>query len=120
MNTNSLNTSSKYGSRIKSIAILLSLSAMLILFTSGCATVGKDFSVTEVSEIEIGSTTQNEIRAMFGSPWRVGIEDGQRTWTYGKYSYGLFDAKQAKDLLIRFDDRNIVTSFTFSTTEHNE
>jgi len=120
MNTNSLKSSSEYGSRIQLIAILLSVFAMLILFTSGCATVGQDFSVVEVSEIEIGSTNQNEIRAMFGSPWRVGIEDGQRTWTYGKYSYGLFGARQAKDLVIRFDERKIVTSYTFSTTEHNE
>ena len=119
MNTNSLNSSSEYGSRIQLLAILLSVLAMLIV-TTGCATVGQDFSVTGVSDIEIGNTNQNEIRAMFGSPWRVGIEDGYRTWTYGKYSYDLLGARQAKDLVIRFDKRNVVTSYTFSTTEHNE
>jgi hypothetical protein len=57
---------------------------------------------------------------MFGSPWRVGIEDGQRTWTYGNYSYVLFSEKKAKDLVVRFDDRDVVASYTFSTTQHNE
>jgi hypothetical protein len=93
---------------------------MLFLFLSGCATAGKDFPVASVSDIEIGKTTQNEIRSMFGSPWRVGIEDGERTWTYGNYSYGLFSEKRAKDLLIRFDANDVVTSYTFSTTEHYE
>jgi hypothetical protein len=98
----------------------LSLAAVLVIFFAGCATVGQDFPVTSVSEIEIGKTTQNEIRIMFGSPWRVGIEDGQPTWTYGNYSYGLFGTKNAKDLVIRFDNKDVVASYTFSTTQHNE
>ena len=120
MSTNGPLKSSPFGYRIQLLAILLGLSVILILFFSGCATIGKDFSASKVSEIEIGITTQNEIRAMFGSPWRIGIEDGQRTWTYGNYSYGLFVEKKAKDLVIRFNDKNVVASYTFSTTEHNE
>ena len=112
--------SSACGQRIQLPAIMLGLSAVLVMFFAGCATVGQDFPVTSVSEIEIGKTTQNEIRTMFGSPWRVGIEDGQPTWTYGNYSYGLFGAKNAKDLVIRFDDSDVVASYTFSTTQHTE
>ena len=108
------------GCRIQLIAVLLSLSLMVILSFSGCATIGKDFPAIKVSEIKIGMTTQEEIRTMFGSPWRIGIEDGQRTWTYGNYSYGLFVEKKAKDLVIRFNNKNVVASYTFSTTEHNE
>ena len=100
--------------------IMLALSAVLVMFFAGCATVGQDFPDTNVTDIEIGKTTQDDIRIMFGAPWRVGIEDGQRTWTYGNYSYGLFVEKKAKDLVIRFDDKNVVASYTFSTTEHNE
>ncbi|MES0448012.1 MAG: hypothetical protein ABUJ92_15870, partial [Desulfobacterales bacterium] len=74
MNTNGLHKSSAFGYRIQSFALLLGLSAILILFFSGCATIGKDFPASKVSEIEIGMTTQNEIRSMFGSPWRIGIE----------------------------------------------
>jgi hypothetical protein len=101
-------------------AVILCISAALIMFVSSCATVGRDFPVSGVSKIEIGKTTRDEIRAMFGPPWRVGMEDGQRTWTYGNYRYSLFQAKSAKDLVVRFDDKDVVASYTFSTTEHNE
>jgi hypothetical protein len=120
MNTKGSYPLSACGQRIQLPAIMLVLSTVLVMFFAGCATVGQDFPVTSVSEIEIGKTTQNEIRTMFGSPWRVGIEDGQRTWTYGNYTYGLFGAKNAKDLVIRFDDQDFVASYTFSTTQHNE
>jgi hypothetical protein len=120
MKTYGLHKSSAFDCRIKLLAILLVQSAMILLVFSGCATIGKDFPDSKVSEIEIGMTTQDEIRTMFGSPWRIGIEDGQRTWTYGNYSYGLFVEKKAKDLVIRFNDKNVVASYTFSTTEHNE
>lgn len=93
---------------------------VFVLFMPGCAKVGQDFPVAGVTTIEIGKTTQLEIRSTFGSPWRTGREDGQLTWTYGNYSYGLFMAKKAKDLVIKFDDKNVVVSYTFSTTEHNE
>ena len=57
---------------------------------------------------------------MFGSPWRTGLESGQKTWTYGSSSYGLFQEKNAKDLEIRFDQTTVVASYTFSTTDHGE
>lgn len=70
--------------------------------------------------IEIGKTTQKQVKEIFGSPWRTGLESGQKTWTYGNYSYGLFQEKCAKDLVIRFDQTNVVASYTFSTTNHDE
>lgn len=120
MNAFIRSTSPSYARRIQASAIILIILAMLFLSISGCATVGRDFPVTSVSDIEIGKTTQEEVRAMFGSPWRIGIEDGQRTWTYGKYSGGIVGQKRAKDLLIRFDDKGVVVSYSFSTTEHSE
>jgi hypothetical protein len=120
MNTKYFDASPAYVQRTQLHAILLVLASMLFLFSAGCATVGKDFSVANVSEIEIGKTTLKEIRSLFGPPWRVGLEDGKRTWTYGNYSYGLFAEKKAKDLLVRFDDNDVVISYTFSTTEHYE
>ena len=106
--------------RVPLFANLLGIAAMFVLFTGGCATVGRDFPVSQVSDIRIGKTTQDDIRATFGSPWRVGIEDGRRTWTYGKYCYRLFGQASTRDLVIRFDDRNVVVSYTFNTTEHQE
>jgi hypothetical protein len=83
----------------------------------GCATAGKDFPVEKVHGIQIGKTTQQEIRNQFGSPWRVGIEDGKNTWTYGKYKYRLFGDTDTTDLVIWFDNQNIVSHYSFSTTE---
>lgn len=111
---------SSHSSRIILIASFLALSLLSMLFSAGCATVGQDFPVLQVTKIQVGTTTRDEIRSLFGSPWRVGIEDGQKTWTYGQYRYGLFGGKSAKDLVIRFDGNNIVSSYTFNTTEHNE
>ena len=101
------------------VTAFLFCSVAVMLF-SGCATVGRDFPDHRVKEIQINQTTQSEIHTMFGSPWRVGIEDGQRTWTYGRYRYQAFGETSTKDLVIRFDNRGIVTSYTFNTTEHQE
>ena len=93
---------------------------MLVALFSGCASIGEKFPVQDVARIEIGKTTQQQVLKMFGSPWRTGLESGQKTWTYGNYKYALFQDKQATDLVIRFDESNVVASYTFSTTEHNE
>ena len=92
----------------------------MIIFVSGCITLGKDFSEAKVSSIAIGVTTKNEIRMLFGSPWLSGVQDGKPAWTYGSYNYSLFGERKAKDLVVQFDDRGKVSSFTYSTTDHNE
>ena len=100
--------------------LALILISMMIMFVSGCITLGKDFPEANVSSITIGVTTKNEIRMLFGSPWLSGVQDGQPAWTYGSYDYSLFGERKAKDLLVQFDDQGKVSSFTFSTTDHNE
>jgi hypothetical protein len=90
------------------------------VFLASCASVGREFPDAEVSEIVIGKTTQAQVLEMFGSPWRVGIEDGLRTWTYGKYRYRLLGKTSSKDLVIRFDEKDVVVSYSFNTTEHNK
>ena len=100
--------------------IAMILMSMMIMFVSGCITLGKDFPEANVSSITIGVTTKNEIRKLFGSPWLSGIQDGQPAWTYGSYDYSLFGERKAKDLVVQFDDKAKVLSFTFSTTDHDE
>ena len=100
--------------------VLTALLACLWLLPSGCATVGRDFPMDHVSDIHIGETTQAEILATFGTPWRVGEEDGNRTWTYGKYRYRLLGRPSTTDLVVRFDGNGVVKSYSFSTTEHEE
>ena len=101
-------------------ALALILISILILFVSGCITLGKNFSEANVSSITIGVTTKNEVRRLFGAPWLSGVQDGQPAWTYGSYDYSLFGERKAKDLVVQFDDQAKVSSFTFSTTDHDE
>ncbi|MCF8068814.1 MAG: outer membrane protein assembly factor BamE [Desulfobacterales bacterium] len=100
---------------IATIAFLLT-----IISITGCATVGHDFQSTQISDIKIGVSTQSDIRKIFGSPWRVGIEDGLLTWTYGLYRYKVFSESSSKDLVVRFDSKKIVSSYTYNTTDHHE
>ena len=94
---------------------------MILTFTiSACISLGKDFPEPNVKAIQIGQTTKDEIRELFGSPWLSGINDGELAWTYGNYDYSLFGKRGAKDLVIQFDKKGVVTTFTYSTTEHNE
>ncbi len=99
------------------LALLLGLATLL---SAGCAKVGREFPVASVPRIELNVTTQEQVRDLFGAPWRTGIEDGMRTWTYARYRYALFSETQTTDLLIRFNDQGIVVSYAFNTTEHDE
>ncbi|MGR9072466.1 MAG: outer membrane protein assembly factor BamE domain-containing protein [Gammaproteobacteria bacterium] len=99
---------------------ILLVNLFLAAFLPGCATVGKDFPSPRVMEIKVGETRQQQIREMFGPPWRIGIEDGKPTWNYGKYRYSAFSPAQTKDLVIRFDNNGTVRSYTFNTTENTD
>jgi hypothetical protein len=90
--------------------------AVLATFSLACMTVGEDFAVGKVTHIQIGKTTQTDMKKMLGEPWSVGLEDGQRSWTYGYYKYNLFGASQRRDLVVRFDDTGVVRSYTFNST----
>jgi hypothetical protein len=89
---------------------------ILCLGASACLNVGREFPVGPVRKIENGTTTQDEIRRMFGEPWRTGIDDAQRTWTYGRYRYSLFGDSATRDLVVRFDSRGVVVSYSFNST----
>jgi len=97
-------------------AFIAAVCLSLLLIVS-CATVGKDFPTDPVTLIKMGETTKTDIRRMFGEPWRTGIENGQKTWTFGYYKYRLFGETVTRDLVVRFDDRDRVASYTFSTSD---
>lgn len=92
----------------------------LLSLITACATIGREFPSSQVSLLRIGETRQAQVRSLFGAPWRVGIENGQRTWTYGHYQYSLFNQGSTEDLVVRFDSRGIVASYVFNTTKHKE
>lgn len=94
-----------------------SITLVLVLLSGGCASIGHEFPADRVPQIEIGRTTRAQTVEMFGDPWRTGLEDGQVQWTWGRYRVSLFGGGQAKDLAIRFDERGVVTSYSFNTTK---
>ncbi len=100
--------------------LLRSLVVVTFLMTSGCATVGHEFPTAPVSTIKIGETTQNDIYTTFGNPWRTGLDNGMKTWTYGNYYYTLFGDGSTEDLVIKFDKNGVVASFVFNTTKRSK
>jgi len=107
------------GLRVRNFAKIILLSTGLLFFASACITLGKDFpGICSCNKDR--ETSKSEVRKMFGSPWLSGNQDGELAWTYGNYDYSVFGERKAKDLVIQFDDNGVVTTYTFSTTEHNE
>lgn len=93
------------------------ISILASVLLAGCMTVGMGFEQQHIQQIVIGKTTPEDLKSMLGEPWRVGLEDGKPTWTYGEYSYYLFAPADTKDLVVRFQN-GVVKSYTFNSTNH--
>ena len=102
-------------SQRRSLSIAIAMLALAVSGT-GCMTVGHPFATHEVSRLEIGKTSREEVRDLLGEPWRTGLEDGDSTWTYGHYRYSLFGEATTRDLVVRFDALGVVSSYSFNTT----
>jgi hypothetical protein len=80
-------------------------------------TAGARFPVDNVPNIKIGTHTRADIERMFGEPWRTGLEDGQKTWTYGEYKWSMVAGTRTRDLVVRFDPNGVVTSYSFNSDQ---
>ncbi|MEW5801225.1 MAG: outer membrane protein assembly factor BamE [bacterium] len=98
------------------IFLVLAFAMVMSMVMSGCVTIGREFPVDAVTRIQMGKTTRTEIDRLFGTPWRTGIDDGMRTWTYAHYRYSIFGDSRTRDLVVRFDEKGIVASYTFNST----
>lgn len=96
--------------------VVFALAALVVLGSTGCISVGRHFPTGPIPQLHIGKSTQQQVLDTFGPPWRTGIDDGQRTWTYGYYRYSLFSSPIARDLVIKFDRQGIVSSYNYNTT----
>lgn len=102
---------------MKRIVLILGTSAAL----SGCFTIGHDFeSSSAAGWIKPGETTKAQIQQKLGDPFRVGMDSGDPTWTYGFYQYRVFGSSDNKDLVFRFDQAGKVKTFTLNTTYPEE
>ena len=82
-----------------------------------CGTVGRNFNDSQVRSIQNNITSQIEILDRFGLPFKDGIENGQVIWTYQFDQWNFLGSAESKDLVILFDEKNIVTAYRFTTTE---
>ena len=89
----------------------------ILLFLASCGTVGKNFNSSQVKSIQNNSTNQAEILDKFGLPFKEGAENGQTMWTYQFDKWNILGPAESKDLVILFDEKNIVRAYRYTTSE---
>ena len=89
----------------------------LVIFLASCyGTVGKNFDSSELKSIQNNVTSQEEIFQIFGAPFKKGIESNQTMWTYQFDRWNALGPAQSKDLVILFDNKNIVKAYRYTTS----
>ena len=94
--------------------------ALAVALPLSCATVGRNFDSTQLSWLKNGDTTKANVLDKLGQPFRVGIDEGEPSWTYGYYKYRLIGDTNTKDLVLRFDASGKLKSYTLNTTFDDE
>ena len=79
--------------------------------------MGKNFDSSQVKSIQNNVTNQTEILDKFGLPFKEGIENGQTMWTYQFDQWNILGPAKSKDLVILFDEKNIVRAYRYTTSE---
>lgn len=93
---------------------------LIFFFLAGCGTVGKSFNSSEVKNIQNNITNQTEILNKFGLPFKEGVENGQVMWTYQFDQWNLIGSTESKDLVIVFDEKNIVRGYRYTSSGPNQ
>jgi outer membrane protein assembly factor BamE (lipoprotein component of BamABCDE complex) len=88
--------------------------ATAALTLPGCATLTASFPVESLGSLNIGRTTATQVREILGPPRASISVDGRETWHYGPYRYSPFAQRETRDLVVRFDARNIVIAYTLN------
>ncbi|PIP74249.1 MAG: hypothetical protein COW89_00095 [Nitrospinae bacterium CG22_combo_CG10-13_8_21_14_all_47_10] len=98
--------------RVLNIILLAAL-----LFAFGCGTAGKNFDESLYKNIVAGTTTYNEVQSMFGSPFKKGVQNGYKVWTYEYNFYNALGKNITKDMVIVFDQSGVVKSHQMMTNQ---
>ena len=98
--------------------LVLNILLLANLFFIGCGTTGKNFNESLHKNIVVGTTTHKEIQAMFGSPFKKGIQNGYKTWTYEYNFYNALGNNITKDIIIVFTQSGVVKSHQMMTNQH--
>ena len=97
--------------------LVLNILLLANLFFIGCGTTGKNFNESLHKNIVVGTTTHKEIQAMFGSPFKKGVQNGYKTWTYEYNFYNALGNNITKDIIIVFNESGIVKSHQMMTNQ---
>ena len=89
----------------------------IILLPGGCGTAGKSFNASKIGSIVNGTTTQSDIKKIFGEPFKTGIQNGQPIWVYEDHHYSIISNDSSKDLIIIFGPNGVVQSHQFMSSE---
>ena len=98
--------------RMLNIILLVSL-----LFVYSCGSTGKNFNESLYKNIIAGTTTQKEIQAMFGPPFKKGVQNDFKTWTYEYNFYNALGNNITKDMNIVFTQNGVVKSHQMMTNQ---
>ena len=98
--------------------LVLNILLLANLFFIGCGTTGKNFNESLHKNIVVGTTTHKEIQAMFGSPFKKGMQNGYKTWTYEYNFYNALGNNITKDIIIVFTQSGVVKSHQMMTNQH--
>ena len=94
------------------------LTGLLLIY--GCGTTGKDFNESLYNNIVAGTTTHKEIQAMFGPPFKKGIQNGYKVWTYEYNEYNSLGNDTTKDMVIVFTPDGVVKSHQMMTNQQQQ
>ncbi|UCD11955.1 MAG: hypothetical protein JSU88_02385 [Nitrospinaceae bacterium] len=95
---------------------ILLLAVLSISFMLGCGTVGKNFDSSRVKNIQNKKTTQAEVLDWFGVPFKEGNENGHTMWTYQFDKYKLVGEPESRDLVILFDENQVVKAYRYTSS----
>lgn len=82
----------------------------------GCVTLGTNFDPAALQWLKPGETGKAEMMEKLGTPFRIGVDAGDPTWTYGYYRWRVLGSTDTKDLVIRWAADGKVKTFTLNTS----
>ena len=95
---------------------LICILAIVFAF-SACGTVGKDFDIDKAEKIVKGMTTKDDIQAMFGPPFKKGVQNGHPIWVYEKSVYNAVGKDITKSLIVEFESNGVVSKYQIMSNE---
>jgi hypothetical protein len=103
--------------KINCVPVLNIILLINFLFVCGCGSTGKNFNESLYRNIIAGTTTDKEIQAMFGSPFKKGVQNGSKVWTYEYNAYNSLGSDITKDIVVIFTPSGVVKSHQMMTNQ---